>query len=91
MEREDWLHWCVVGSGRIAGSDYLATAAHFAAESSTGTNVNVCTNDVFTKPVDALVDANYGSVGTNWPSSTRQDSESGDESYKAPKSLAFRF
>jgi hypothetical protein len=26
-----------------AGYDYLATAAHFAAESSTGTNVNVCT------------------------------------------------
>ena len=25
-----------------AGYDYLATAAHFAAESSTGTNVNVC-------------------------------------------------
>ena len=28
-----------------AGYDYLATAAHFAAESSTGTNVNVCTLD----------------------------------------------
>ena len=55
MEREDWLHWCVVGSGRIAGSDYLATAAHFAAESSTGTNVNVCTTDDVTKSVDALV------------------------------------
>ncbi|CAJ1327703.1 unnamed protein product, partial [Effrenium voratum] len=32
-----------------AGYDYLATAAHFAAESSTGTNVNVCTTDDFTK------------------------------------------
>ncbi|CAE7539690.1 rbcL, partial [Symbiodinium microadriaticum] len=31
-----------------AGYDYLATAAHFAAESSTGTNVNVCTTDDFT-------------------------------------------
>merc|ERR1719446_1478923 len=37
-----------------AGYDYLATAAHFAAESSTGTNVNVCTTDDFTKTVDAL-------------------------------------
>merc|ERR1712224_321837 len=37
------------------GYDYLATAAHFAAESSTGTNVNVCTTDDFTKSVDALV------------------------------------
>merc|ERR1712232_1427548 len=37
-----------------AGYDYLATAAHFAAESSTGTNVNVCTTDNFTKSVDAL-------------------------------------
>ncbi len=35
--------------------DYLATAAHFAAESSTGTNVEVCTTDDFTKGVDALV------------------------------------
>merc|ERR1712232_599924 len=34
-----------------AGYDYLATAAHFAAESSTGTNVNVCTTDDFTKNV----------------------------------------
>merc|ERR1711979_108114 len=38
-----------------AGYDYLATAAHFAAESYTGTNVNVCTTDDFTKSVDALV------------------------------------
>ncbi|MBL3561890.1 ribulose-bisphosphate carboxylase [Rhodovulum sulfidophilum] len=35
--------------------DYLATAAHFAAESSTGTNVEVHTTDDFTKGVDALV------------------------------------
>mmetsp|Transcript_78150 Transcript_78150/g.171342 ORF Transcript_78150/g.171342 Transcript_78150/m.171342 type:complete len:962 (-) Transcript_78150:323-3208(-) len=38
-----------------SGYDYLATAAHFAAESSTGTNVNVCTTDDFTKSVDAIV------------------------------------
>ena len=38
-----------------AGYEYLATAAHFAAESSTGTNVEVCTTDDFTKGVDALV------------------------------------
>ncbi len=38
-----------------AGYDYLATAAHFAAESSTGTNVEVCTTDEHTKSVDALV------------------------------------
>ncbi len=38
-----------------AGYDYLATAAHFAAESSTGTNVEVSTTDEFTKGVDALV------------------------------------
>jgi len=37
------------------GYDYLATAAHFAAESSTGTNVEVSTTDEFTKGVDALV------------------------------------
>jgi len=34
---------------------YLQTAAHFAAESSTGTNVNVSTTDEFTLGVDALV------------------------------------
>ena len=34
---------------------YLATAAHFAAESSTGTNVSVSTTDDFTKSVDAIV------------------------------------
>merc|ERR1712107_642346 len=38
-----------------AGYDYLATAARFAAESSTETDVNVCTTDGFTEPVDALV------------------------------------
>ncbi|HFC53974.1 MAG TPA: ribulose-bisphosphate carboxylase, partial [Gammaproteobacteria bacterium] len=31
------------------------TAAHFAAESSTGTNVEVCTTDDFTRGVDAIV------------------------------------
>ncbi len=35
--------------------DYLAAAAHFAAESSTGTNVEVCTTDDFTRDLDALV------------------------------------
>ncbi|MCU0990655.1 MAG: ribulose-bisphosphate carboxylase, partial [Xanthomonadales bacterium] len=34
---------------------YLQTAAHFAAESSTGTNVDVGTTDDFTRGVDALV------------------------------------
>jgi len=38
-----------------AGVGYLEAAAHFAAESSTGTNVEVCTTDEFTKGVDALV------------------------------------
>ena len=39
-----------------AGFDgYLATAAHFAAESSTGTNVTVSTTDDFTRGVDAMV------------------------------------
>jgi ribulose-bisphosphate carboxylase large chain len=38
-----------------AGYDYLATAAHFAAESSTGTNVEVSTTDDFTRSVDAIV------------------------------------
>jgi ribulose-bisphosphate carboxylase large chain len=37
------------------GLGYLEAAAHFAAESSTGTNVEVCTTDDFTKGVDALV------------------------------------
>jgi ribulose-bisphosphate carboxylase large chain len=38
-----------------AGHAYLETAAHFAAESSTGTNVEVSTTDAFTRGVDALV------------------------------------
>ncbi len=38
-----------------AGYGYLEVAAHFAAESSTGTNVDVCTTDDFTRGVDALV------------------------------------
>ncbi|HEB79051.1 MAG TPA: ribulose-bisphosphate carboxylase [Rhodospirillales bacterium] len=38
-----------------SGYGYLETAAHFSAESSTGTNVEVCTTDDFTKGVDALV------------------------------------
>jgi ribulose-bisphosphate carboxylase large chain len=38
-----------------AGYEPVATAAHFAAESSTGTNVDVCTTDDFTRGVDALV------------------------------------
>lgn len=38
-----------------SGYEYVATAAHFAAESSTGTNVQVCTTDAHTRSVDALV------------------------------------
>ncbi|OGT14763.1 MAG: ribulose 1,5-bisphosphate carboxylase [Gallionellales bacterium RIFCSPHIGHO2_02_FULL_57_16] len=38
-----------------AGTGYLEAAAHIAAESSTGTNVEVSTTDDFTKGVDALV------------------------------------
>ena len=38
-----------------AGYGFLEVAAHFAAESSTGTNVEVSTTDDFTKGVDALV------------------------------------
>ena len=37
------------------GTGYLEAAAHIAAESSTGTNVEVSTTDDFTKGVDALV------------------------------------
>jgi ribulose-bisphosphate carboxylase large chain len=37
------------------GVGYLEAAAHFAAESSTGTNVQVSTTDDFTRGVDALV------------------------------------
>mmetsp|Transcript_109996 Transcript_109996/g.341233 ORF Transcript_109996/g.341233 Transcript_109996/m.341233 type:complete len:351 (+) Transcript_109996:110-1162(+) len=36
------------------GYDYLSTAAHFAAESSHGMNVNVCTTDDDTRSVDAF-------------------------------------
>lgn len=38
-----------------AGIGFLEAAAHFAAESSTGTNVDVSTTDDFTKGIDALV------------------------------------
>ncbi|MEW5774925.1 MAG: ribulose-bisphosphate carboxylase [Thermodesulfobacteriota bacterium] len=38
-----------------AGYDKVAVAAHFAAESSTGTNVEVSTTDDFTRSVDAIV------------------------------------
>ena len=38
-----------------SGYDYLATAAHFAVECSTCTNVNVCTIGDFTKSIDAFV------------------------------------
>ena len=38
-----------------AGYDYPTTAAHFATESSTSTNANVCTFDDLTKSVDAVV------------------------------------
>jgi len=38
-----------------AGHGYLETAAHFAAESSTGTNVEISTTDDFTLSVDAMV------------------------------------
>jgi ribulose-bisphosphate carboxylase large chain len=38
-----------------AGHSFLSAAAHFAAESSTGTNVEVSTTDDFTRRVDALV------------------------------------
>lgn len=42
---------------------YLAAAAHFAAESSTGTNVEVLTTDDFTRGVDALVYAADAEAG----------------------------
>jgi ribulose-bisphosphate carboxylase large chain len=38
-----------------SGNAYLSVAAHFAAESSTGTNVEICTTDDFTRSVDAVV------------------------------------
>ena len=46
---------CAYSMKPKAGYEYLATAAHFAAESSTGTNVEVSTTDDFTRSVDALV------------------------------------
>ncbi len=45
------------------GHDFVATCAHFAAESSTGTNVEVSTTDTFTKSVDALVYAAEPATG----------------------------
>ncbi len=39
----------------LSMNDYVAAAAHFAAESSTGTNVSVSTTDDHTRSVDALV------------------------------------
>jgi ribulose-bisphosphate carboxylase large chain len=46
---------CAYKMKPVAGVGYLEAAAHFAAESSTGTNVEVSTTDEFTKGVDALV------------------------------------
>ncbi len=49
---------------------YLVAAAHFAAESSTGTNVEVFTTDDFTRGVDALVyhaDADAGLMKIAFP------------------------
>ena len=40
---------------KVGFGDYLETSAHFAAESSTGTNVRVSTTDNFTLGVDAIV------------------------------------
>ena len=40
---------CAYSMKPKAGHDYLATAAHFASESSTGTNVEVSTTDDFTR------------------------------------------
>jgi ribulose-bisphosphate carboxylase large chain len=40
---------------RPKSGSFLAAAAHFAAESSTGTNVEVATTDDFTKGLDAIV------------------------------------
>jgi len=55
---------------RPKSGDYLAAAAHFAAESSTGTNVEVGTTDDFTRGVDALVyaaDADAGIIKLAFP------------------------
>ncbi len=46
---------CAYKMKPAAGYGFLEVAAHFAAESSTGTNVEVCTTDEFTKGVDAIV------------------------------------
>ncbi|KRT56469.1 Ribulose 1,5-bisphosphate carboxylase, large subunit, or a RuBisCO-like protein [endosymbiont of Ridgeia piscesae] len=46
---------CAYKMKPATGHGYLEAAAHFAAESSTGTNVEVSTTDDFTKGVDALV------------------------------------
>lgn len=49
-------HWlCTYLMKPKSGYEYAMTAAHFAAESSTGTNVEVSTTDDFTRGVDALV------------------------------------
>lgn len=52
------------------GHGFLATVAHFAAESSTGTNVEVGTTDDFTRGLDALAyqaDADTGLVKIAFP------------------------
>jgi ribulose-bisphosphate carboxylase large chain len=46
---------CAYKMKPASGYGFLEVASHFAAESSTGTNVEVCTTDDFTKGVDALV------------------------------------
>ncbi len=46
---------CAYKMKQKPGQTFLSAAAHFAAESSTGTNVEVSTTDDFTKGVDALV------------------------------------
>ncbi len=46
-----------------AGYGFVATAAHFAAESSTGTNVEVNTTDDYTKKLDAIVYEADESIG----------------------------
>ncbi|WP_241085818.1 ribulose-bisphosphate carboxylase [Candidatus Vondammii sp. HM_W22] len=46
---------CAYKMKPATGHGYLEAATHFAAESSTGTNVEVSTTDDFTKGVDALV------------------------------------
>ncbi len=53
-----------------AGTGYLEAAAHFAAESSTGTNVDVSTTDSFTRELDAQVyhaDAANGELRIAFP------------------------